>query len=197
MLETDTDNLESLLLSIPVEIRREIYKLVLDTGSIDAITKGRVYIIKDRHALRTASSRVRIKNYSLANVSSKSTALEQACAQIRDEIQHYLGKSVFKFTDTGAFMGFLGCQRWEPSRVMNENNHIALQAAARVVVSVEERAWIPYGVSPFSVWVEYDLMDLADAIVHPFMVTFVGEEGESSEQLIQATNMWKERMERI
>jgi hypothetical protein len=195
MSETATDNMESLLLSIPVEIRREIYKLVLDTGTTDPIAKSRVYIIKDCRALRASSSRVRINDHTIVNVNSKSRALEQTCGQIRDEIQHYLGRPTFKFTNTEALMGFLGYRPWDPRRVVNENNHITLQNAARVVVVIKEEARIHYrSMRRPSVWVEHDMMDLADSIVHPFMITFVNEEGESNKRLIKATKKWEEHM---
>jgi hypothetical protein len=195
MSDTDARSMESLLLSVPLEVRREIYKLVLDTGTVDPVTKSRLYIIKDRRALRLASRDVRINDYFLVNVNSKSIALEQTCGQIRDEIQHYLGEPVFKFTNISAFMGFLGYHAWNFEYRANGHNQITLQTAARVVVDVNKHTWLPYRTQPLSVWVEHDLPRLADLIVHPFMVTFVGEQGESSQELTETTNVWKERMD--
>jgi hypothetical protein len=86
MSETGTSSMESLLLSVSLEVRIKIYKLALDTGTIDSITKSRASIIKDHRALRTAPSRVRINDYCLVNVSSKSTALEQTRAQIKPTV---------------------------------------------------------------------------------------------------------------
>jgi hypothetical protein len=172
MSDTDARSMESLLLSVPLEVRREIYKLVLDTGTVDPVTKSRLYIIKDRRALRLASRDVRINDYFLVNVNSKSIALEQTCG-----------------------MGFLGYHAWNFEYRANGHNQITLQTAARVVVDVNKHTWLPYRTQPLSVWVEHDLPRLADLIVHPFMVTFVGEQGESSQELTETTNVWKERMD--
>lgn len=64
-----------------------------------------------------------------------------------------------------------------------------MQSAALVMFVLDERAWISYRVKPLTVWVRTHMMQMADLIVHPFTVTFVNEEGESSQQLIEATDM--------
>jgi hypothetical protein len=157
--------MESLLLSVPLEVRLKIYKLVLDTGTTDSITKGRVYIVESRGALHITSSYASINDYSLVNVSSKSFALTQTCAQVRDEIQHYLERPTFQFTNTKAFMSFLHYHPWDTHHTINENNQITMQSAALVMFVFDERAWISYRVKPLTLWVRTHMMQMADLIL--------------------------------
>jgi hypothetical protein len=178
MFHPGASEVESGLLSLPLEIRLTIYNYALDTGVIDPVTNPRVHVVKERRELRDAAHDVRQNNYSLISVNTKSGALAQTCTQVRDGTQSYLPKPFFKFVSCYAFEQFIG---WNAGSKLNDPNFVALEAAAGVVVMIDRPG---YGY--------HSLKHLADMVTRPLMVTFIDEKGESSSEHSKASAIWEE-----
>jgi hypothetical protein len=98
---------KNLLLTLPLELRVKIYRLVLKTGSFDEETQSHVYENGERRVQRSKNLALRHNNFTPTNICHQHFALLKTCRAVRQKIHSFvnLGYS-FSFASPMALAKF-------------------------------------------------------------------------------------------
>lgn len=167
---------QNYFLSLPLEMRLNIYRYALSTAGDDETTATETYAIKERRPFRSTFKGRRENNYTLLNCTKYSAALRQTCSQISGELKVYLPRPTFKFTSEDAFYSFLS---WDTNGKTDKRDWNVLKLAAEVVVVVKEDHSR-----------RDDLIRFSNLMEEPLTVKFVADIGGDERKLAKAKAIW-------
>jgi hypothetical protein len=81
---------KNLLLTLPLELRVSIYRLVLNTTEFDDETQSHVYEIGERRTQRSKNLALRSNNFTPINIRNQHFALLKTCRAVRQEIHSFV-----------------------------------------------------------------------------------------------------------
>ncbi|KAG9528128.1 hypothetical protein KCU93_g4530, partial [Aureobasidium melanogenum] len=185
--ETRNAQSQSLLFTLPLEVRVMVYGHVLNNKTLT---------IGTRRELRRQSRVQRHNQFTLENFNSKHFALIKTCTKINEEIEKFvLPKIGFTFLSTDALARFLGGRTGYGIYLGAESDEYSsklLQKLCKVEVEIQKhRRW--YEPLEAMKWVERTLE-------YPLNVTFVDydrDEDYTSRACREAVRRWNERIQEL
>jgi hypothetical protein len=190
---SDGDAQKQGLLKLPLELRLDIYKLVLSSKNEEGNNSDNnnnepfTFTVAKHKTRREASRRKRMNVFKLSNVARDCLALSTTCTQLAEEIQLYVNKKItWYFESTDVLSCFLGTNRQFnlPDAITKSRTQL-LAKSGRVVVVIPE--WDLWDDAPA------ELTRLGEQLAVPLPLKFVDQidKGVESRGLVAAEDCWK------
>jgi hypothetical protein len=181
------------LLKIPIELRLQIYQLVLSSkneegnNNDDNNDEPFTFTVAKHKARREASRGKRMNVFKLSHVARDCLALSTTCTQLAEEIQlHFNKKITWYFESTDVLSCFLGTnsQFYLPDAITKSRTQLLVKSG-RVVVLIPE--WDLWDDAPA------ELARLGAKLAVPLPLKFVDQihKGVESRGLVAAEDCWK------
>jgi hypothetical protein len=176
------------LLKLPIELRLDIYQLVLSTTKAEEENKRPItFTVAQHKARREPYHRKRLNVYKLGETSKDYVTLCTTCVTIRDEIQQHLTpKIAWRFDSADILSCFLGTNRlFDLPATTTETRIELLRKSNKVVIMIPE--WDLWNEAPV------ELTRLGEKLAVPLPLKFVDQidKGVESRGLVAAEDCWK------
>jgi hypothetical protein len=176
---SDTASEQCFLLTIPLELRLKIYRLVQETDHEDQDNNTPVLPVGERRIVRRAVRDARRNRYSLINFNEKYFALSKTCVQTRIEMQTLLANPTYHFASADALGSFLGDRGGSINDLsLDKRAFRVLDSASSVMLSMNNG-----DLSRHQLW------RIASALAQPFVMTFINEH-DADREIRDAVAIW-------
>jgi hypothetical protein len=181
------------LLKIPIELRLQIYQLVLSSkneegnNNDDNNDEPFTFTVAKHKARREASRGKRMNVFKLSHVARDCLALSTTCTQLAEEIQLHVNKKItWYFESTDVLSCFLGTSRqFYLIDAITKSRTQLLAKSGRIVVVIPE--WDLWDDAPA------ELTRLGAKLAVPLPLEFVDQidKGVESRALVAAEDCWR------
>jgi hypothetical protein len=190
---SDDDAQKQGLLKLPLELRLDIYKLVLSSkneegnNNDDNNNEPFTFTVAKHKARREASRGKRMNVFKLSHVARDCLALSTTCTQLAEEVQLHVNKKItWCFESTDVLSCFPGTSRqfYLPDAITKSRTQL-LAKSGRIVVVIPE--WDLWDDAPA------ELTRLGENLAVPLPLKFVDQidKGVESRGLVTAEDCWK------
>jgi hypothetical protein len=190
---SDNDAQKQGLLKLPLELRLDIYKLVLSSkneegnNNDDNNDEPSTFTVAKHKARREASRGKRMNVFKLSHVARDCLALSTTCTQLAEEIQLHVNKKItWYFESTDVLSCFLGTSRqFYLIDAITKSRTQLLAKSGRIVVVIPE--WDLWDDAPA------ELTRLGAKLAVPLPLEFVDQidKGVESRALVAAEDCWR------
>jgi hypothetical protein len=176
------------LLKLPIELRLDIYQLVLSTIKAEEANKSPItFTVAQHKARREPCRRERLNIFKLEDNSKDHVSLCATCVTIRDEIQQHLTPKIAWCFDLADILScFLGTKRlFDLPATTTETRIELLRKSNKVVIMIPE--WDLWNEAPV------ELTRLGTKLAVSLSLEFVDQidKGVESRGLVAAVDCWK------